>query len=259
MSLFFGLKVRAPWPESWPKGRVIDEGDRHCTLAFLRVETKEALSQGWEKRAVPPFKEAPYGWFNRSVLLPPASPRVVAWEVCWNCPKLYLYRQELVHWLLEKGLCRDQHEWLPHVSLVRKKVEWEAWQRAFRMLPLFAESVDLFKSLGHSQYQSVWSFPFVPPFVEVEHTADLAFDITGSSIEQLYQHALLALAFKASISLSHKRLAVKVESLDDIVIALNDIIQETDLLRGCPLKGVSFHGKIEKLEERLKWEMIVDV
>ena len=50
------------------------------------------------------------------------------------------------------------------------------------------------------------------------------------------------------------------ETLDDVVIALNERIARMDSEVGCPLKAVSFHGEIEVLSPSLlQWEMIVDV
>lgn len=49
------------------------------------------------------------------------------------------------------------------------------------------------------------------------------------------------------------------ESIEDIVIDLNELVTEADQKWGCPFKAVSFHGNIQENEELPYWKMIVDV
>ena len=40
---------------------------------------------------------------------------------------------------------------------------------------------------------------------------------------------------------------------------LNNLVMAVDQDIGSPIKAVSFHGEIEKKENYLQWEMIIDV
>jgi RNA 2',3'-cyclic 3'-phosphodiesterase len=109
------------------------------------------------------------------------------------------------------------------------------------------------------EYQSLWEIPLLSPFEEFEHTADIAFLVRGTTPQELHRNAQLALAFKFPkiLPFFSKRLQ---DTLDEIIIALNEMVGKADAECGCPFKAVSFHGQIKAEEENLlHWEMIVDV
>jgi len=257
--LFFALKTEAPWPDSWPEGRVIDEEFRHDTLAFLKSTSFEDLKRILPTFPKPPSQVAPSGRFVSCKLLPEKTPRVVAFEVDWLEKAILDFREEIAGWLKSGGISIDPRPWLSHVTVCRTPFEQDPWIEAFHPLPLYSSSIHLYESLGYSKYKSLWNLDFHPPFTEIEHTADLAFCIYGRDIWQIYVNAFTALCFEAP-ELTPYFVEQGVNSVVEIVMLLNDAVHELDRHIGCPFKAVSFHGEIRELEPNLfKWEMIVDV
>lgn len=261
--VFFGFGVEAPWPESFPKGRVIRSEDRHATIAFLGNVPAERLLEIMDGCPLFPFKVGPVGVFSKCLFLPKESkPNVAAWEVEWINYEADIdgYRYVFIEWLKAQGydLDKEKREWLAHVTLSRQPLDRYAWRENFQKLPLFVHSFNLYESLGHSIYRVIWSKPLMAPFEEIEHTADIAFIIRGTSILDLYIHAQIALAFKCPSLLSFMNIN-PVKSLDDIIMSLNNIISEIDKMIGCSFKAISFHGNIKTVDSILTWEMIVDV
>lgn len=261
--LFFALEVMAPWPKPLPAGRRLDEGHRHMTVAFLGHTDYARLQPLLTEIPAPPFKVGYVGIFDECLFLPERHPRVVAWHVHWLEGKeaLSQYQKQLIAWLQEKEFNPDaRKEFLPHVTLARAPFNPHPWRKAFKTLPMMTAGLHLYESVGGLKYQPIWSFPLLPPFVEIEHTADLAFQIYGENLEQLQLHALMALAFRCPALLDKLAEIPHAESLDDLIIHLNDCVTRLDARRGCPFKAVSFHGEVEKIGETvLRWEMIVDV
>jgi len=99
----------------------------------------------------------------------------------------------------------------------------------------------------------------MPAFTELDHTADIAFRIFGESLEEIYLHAFAALSFKFIEFLTFLRPAEGIDSIDEIVIRLNESIAYADQAFRCPYKAVSFHGGVVQDENILHWDMIVDV
>ncbi len=145
------------------------------------------------------------------------------------------------------------------MTIARSPFDVQGWKDDFQPLPCFAKAIHLYESLGSSNYQSLYEYPLLPPFVEIPHMADIAFHIFGKDLQELYYNAFTAIAFK------HPRLIAylqkqPVASLDEIIIALNRVISITDQNEGCSLKAVSFHGEIQPFQNNLlQWEMIVDI
>ena len=145
------------------------------------------------------------------------------------------------------------------MTLARKPFSFSVWKKAFSYLPCYISSLDLYESLGHSSYQSLWKKEFLPPFIEIPHTADIAYQIHGESFPELLLHAQIALSFRFPF-LTEFIASKEVKNLDEVVMALNDLVCEVDKTRGCPFKAVSFHGNLIKLPLGvLQWEMFVDV
>jgi 2'-5' RNA ligase len=263
--LFFGLGVLAPWPEHLPAGRIIEEKDRHSTLAFLGQADYQKIVEILPLFPEPPFKMALSGVLDQCLFLPRSRyPRVVAWHVKWlnEENELIKYQENLIEFLQSHDLKPDvKRIFLPHVTLARPPFRQDEWKHAFQKLPCMTNGIHLYESLGHSQYQIIWTYPLSLPFEEFEHTADIAFHIRGENLEQISQHAFLALAFKFPSLLSFMPTTIKeIRDLNDTVILLNDVVGLADAAFGCPFKAVSFHGDLKQEEDHtLHWEMIVDV
>lgn len=256
--LFFGLEIEAPWPTAWPAGRLVQQ--RHLTLAFLGSQSLARLLQILSDVPRPPFQIGPCGWFDYPLFLPKRAPRTAGWHIHWFSTQLFEFQSQLARWLSTQQLLSEASRFLPHVTLCRNPVKQEDWEAFFRPLPCFAGPLHLYESLGNSHYRSLWSFHLLPPFEEIEHTADIAFHIRGQDLSNLYQNACTALAFKDPSLLTHWREEAPFHSLEDVVIAMNRMIGRWDQTTGCPFKAVSFHGQIESLRcGLLQWEMIVDI
>lgn len=262
MRLFLGLEVHAPWPEVLPRGRVLAPEARHITLAFLgETDEKKLLSLADQM----PRPHRPLGWsgqFGQVDFFPKRHPHVVAWTMQWSVheEELYRYQQALLEWLIARQIPhRDAHAFNPHVTLCRSPFDQEAWKQAFAPLPFYTSHLHVYESLGNSTYKPIWTYPIHPPFIEIEHTADIAFHIFGQSIEELYRHALLALSFKAPSFLNESLPPFPIEGIDPIIKGLNWQIATLDQKEAIPFKAVSYHGEIEQIGNFLRWEMIVDV
>lgn len=260
--LFFALQASAPWPSELPAGRFLEEDQRHLTLAFLGETDFDALSAVLAEFPRPAFKVGFAGQADRLLFLPERHPRCVAWHVKWLEPAepLIQFRTRLLEWLRQhKFAFREHPEFLPHMTLCRMPFNEEQWKKSFVKLPVMCHHIHLYESLGHSKYQPLWSYPLLPPFQEIEHTADLAFKVYGENLNQLQVHALTALAFKCPDLLNHTHTLTMPQNVDEIIIVLNQIISEIDTTVGCPFKALSFSGEIKEEREILSWEMIVDV
>lgn len=261
--LFFGLEIKAPWPSLLPTGRLLTESNRHLTLAFLGETDFEQLKTILPTIPHPSFNLGFGGFFDHCLILPPKHPTVVAWHIKWleEVDSLLNFRHQLVTWLQEHqfSIAHANRDFLPHVTLCRHPFKQEEWKQAFTPLPLFISHFHLYQSLGNSQYQSIWHIPISPPFEEIEHTADIAFHINGYSFKQLHQHAQLALAFHYPLLLNYLSPVKEEETIEEIVMALNEMIALVDTEIGCPFKAISFHDTITQEQNLLTWEMIVDV
>ena len=68
--LFLALEVEAPWPSTYPSGRLIDETMRHITLAFLGNVSPEPLMEHLDELPHPSFQIGPAGRFEKMLFLP---------------------------------------------------------------------------------------------------------------------------------------------------------------------------------------------
>lgn len=260
--LFFGLEILSPWAHELPKGRCLEESNRHLTLAFLGQTDYSGLEKHLDSFPKPP--EIGFaGRFDRCLFLPEKNPHVIAWHVQWQEQASFLtrFQQQLNAWLKESGFfpANSHREFLPHVTICRQPFAQKEWKEQFRPLPLITGNIHLYESLGNLHYQPCWTYPITLPFEEIEHTADIAFLIHGISFQQLHSHAQIALAFKFPNILPYLSTPKENILLEDIVIDLNNSISRADQEIGSPLKAVSFHDKLTKKDNILTWEMIVDV
>jgi len=260
--LFFGVEAHAPWPEKLPVGRLLDEEHRHFTLAFLGNIEYKTLREHLKDFPAIPMKTGSVGIFDSCLMLPMRHPNVVAWHAHWldSHSALESFQKILSNWLSEAHYSMENREWLPHLTVCRKPFDPHAWKKSFVSLPFYTGSIHLYESKGNLTYTPLWSHYIRPPFEEIEHTADIAFNIYAENIQQLYHHAFMALAFKHLDFLRFFIQEPSLNTLDDIIIVLNEIVGRADCEGGCPMKAVSFHGDINFLEDStLQWEMIIDV
>jgi len=262
--LFFGAEVDAPWSEESFGGRVIDERSRHLTLAFLGELLFTEIEKIVDTFPVPSFKVGIVGESNRLLLLPKNSPRAIAYLVDWVEQKALLedFQKNLIQWLAFHHLpIQKQTTLLSHITFARAPFKGDLTKMTLSQpIPFTLQAIHLYESVGNLHYQPVWSYPLIPPFEELEHIADIAFRIYAEKNSQLHLHAQYALAFKFPSLLPFVFLDSLKEDLDEIIIALNQLVTKADQLIGSPLKAVSFHGSIERNDMGiLQWEMIVDV
>lgn len=259
--LFFGFEIFAPWPLKMPSGKIIDPIHRHLTVAFLGECNYAHVQQLLKNIPLPDFKVGMVGILDHLVFLPRKHPHVVSYYPQLENPEpLIQYQGKLVEFL-RANQCQieDKREFLPHISVCRSPFSEREWRKAFERLPFFMGHLNLYESLGHSTYNSLWSHKLFFPFEEYEHTADIAFKIRGENLFAIFKHALWALAFKHPSLIQYENLQ-NFETLDDVIRGLNQIVGEEDAKRGCPFKAISYHGELVRdSNEILEWEMIVDV
>jgi RNA 2',3'-cyclic 3'-phosphodiesterase len=259
--LFFGAHTEAPWPNDYPSARMISEETRHLTLAFLGQDSFSKLQQLLPSVPRPSFAIGPVGIAKQLIFLPQEKSRVVAASVDWldASAKLNVYQKALADWLQSNGYPLDKRSFFPHITIARAPFDKKQWKVHFTPLPFFVKAIHLYQSLGNLQYRSLWESPLLPPFEELEHTADIAFQIRGDNIRELHLHAQLALAFKFP-QLTDFFTSNLQDSLEEMIISLNEMVAIADAEFGCPFKAVSFHGMIKSdAHNILHWEMIVDV
>lgn len=249
--LFLALDIRAPWPIPFPPGKVVKEEARHITVAFLGMREEVP---GIEGCPPPPFRVGRGGFFDRPLFLPQHHPRLVAWRAAWLEEGIAGYLEQLRDW---SGVV-EEREFLPHLTLCRRGFRIQEWRERFYPLPLMITGLHLYESLGSSNYLPLWGWDLLPPFEEIEHTADIAYRVRGESLAEVERHAQLALAFHFPPILPFLQVG-EPRGVEELVARLNQLICRVDGEIGAPFKAVSFHGEIEEREGILEWEMIVDV
>ncbi len=161
---------------------------------------------------------------------------------------------------MEQKLPVDERALHPHITIARAPFDRNAWEESFSPFPFFIKAIHLYQSLGNLTYESLWSLPLLTPFEEFEHTADIAFLIQGEEMQELHLNAQLALAWKFPPMLPYLFKPAFKNSLNEVIIDLNERVSEADMRIGTPFKAVSFHGEVKKNAQNiLQWEMIVDV
>lgn len=260
--LFFGMSVEAPWPNLFPEGRLIQEKYRHITLAFLGETNFPKIQNSLSAFPLPNFKVGFAAKFDQCLFLPPKHPHAVAWHLSWleENPPLLIFYNQLISWLKNEHFFPDKIDrFTPHVTLCRAPFDKKGWEKEFHPLPLIIQDIHLYESAGNLQYHPVWSYPLLPPFEEIDHTADLAYLVRGSSIDQLYRHALAALAFYFPPIIHFFRLEKMPLQVEEAISLLNKVISDADQEIGSPFKAVCYHHNLTREEEIYNWEMIIDV
>jgi len=149
---------------------------------------------------------------------------------------------------------------LPHVTVCRNEFKMDEWEKSFEPFAFYVKSFNLFESLGSSEYKTLWKKEFLKPFDEIEHTADIAFNIRGEDFSGLLYNAFIALSFKERIFLNYYKELKNVSNIDDVIINLNELVTKAEIDGiHMPFKAISFHSDIKREDDILSWEMIVDV
>ena len=253
--LFFAAELTAAWPQPLPPGRILDEENRHMTLVFLGSTSPSKLLE--KTIPLPPFHIGPAGYSTKWIFLPSEQEaRVVAAETASLGPLLE-YQKLLAQWI--KTEAHDSRPFFPHITLARGPLDVEAWKKIPCEIPFYVRSISLMESLGHSHYQHLWRHPLLPPFAEIEHTADIAFLIRGLDFYDLFFHAQIALAFKFPALVAYFSKETNFPSLDTVIAALNGVVARADLDIGSPFKAISYHDEMAYHSNHLEWKMIVDV
>lgn len=260
--LFFGFEVDAQWPQDLPKGRILDERHRHMTAAFLGNIDYDLFLKILPSIPKPSMRVGLAAQLDACLFLPEHHPRVVAWHVKWidDGSPLLSYQKSLVKWLKSNQYHVDDREFLPHVTLCRSPFYPREWKKGFSPLPCGITNLHLYESTGHLQYIPLWTYSIQSPFEEIEHTADIAFNIYGENIKQLHTHSQIALATRFPPLLRYLSKDIDVKSIAEIVADLNSTIARADTEIGCPLKAVSYHEDVQMDQNQVvRWEMIIDV
>jgi RNA 2',3'-cyclic 3'-phosphodiesterase len=166
--LFFGLEVRAPWPGTFPQGRIIPEDGRHMTLAFLGNVAYSPLAKILEEVPKPPFEVGVMGSFEKTLFLPTSRPHVVSWKAQWDKDdeeKILTYQKEIYRWLKGYGYILDEREFLPHVTIARKPFVVREWEAFFVQRPFFVSNLHLYETTGRLSYEPIWTWPVRAPSV----------------------------------------------------------------------------------------------
>jgi len=261
---FFGFEVETIWPNIFEEKKIIKEKNRHITLLFLGENNLKDVEKLLNDLPLLNEQIAPVGFFDECLFLPEKSPRLVAYRVNFlnKKSKIQNYQKNLFEFFQTKKIfIKHNHKnFLPHITICRNNFDIKKWEESFQQFPLYLKSFNLFESLGDCNYQTLWKKSFLKPFDEIEHTADIAFIIKGNNFSDLLYNSFIALSFKVFNFLHYFKNLKDVSSIDDVIINLNELITKAEIDgEHLPFKAVSFHSNIEKKDDILNWEMIVDV
>jgi 2'-5' RNA ligase len=138
-----------------PKGRIIEEKDRHLTLVFLGDVSYEKTLELWENIPLPSWKSTPVGSFDSVLFLPnEKKSNVVCWHpVFSDCEaEIFSYQELFAEYWRSHGYEIDTRPFLPHCTLARQPFTAEKWKGEFRELPFSLPSLQLYESLGGLKY-----------------------------------------------------------------------------------------------------------
>ncbi len=261
--VFFGFEIEVFWIELPKEKKIISENNRHITLLFLGKNDVNEINKYLNELPSCNFEIGPVGYFNKCLFLPPKHPRLIAYQADFFEKNKFIrdFQKKLFDFFKKKNfLVKQNNNFLPHVTICRNDFDKQVWKNSFKFLPLFIKSFNFYESLGSSEYKTLWKKDFIEPFEEIKHTADIAFIVKGKNYTDLLFNSFIALSFKSLDFLLYYKELKEVNSIDDVIINLNDIVTKAEI-DGLyiPFKAISFHANIEKKDDILNWEMIVDV
>jgi len=254
--LFVAFAIEAPWPENLPLARSLNREDRHLTIAFLGNTHREQTLDAFKNLPLPLLSLGLACYFDAPLFLPDDSPNVVSWHVELPHEEEFHQYVNAVHAHLNTP---QEKKWLPHVTLGRRPFNKNLWAESFYPIPMVASKICLYESLGNLRYAVLATHDLVPPIEIIEHTADIAFLLRGLTMNDLFHHALVALAFEDPNFCRFRHESQKITTIDDIIFQLGHYLTSLDSKEGSPFKGVSLHGHLKEKHGLLEWEMIVDV
>ena len=249
--LFFGLEPILPSLDL-PKGRLLQEKDRHLTLVFLGNKEQTKVLDYLQKHFTNPFSFSPLARSDSLVFLS----SVAALNIHFLTQKDPLI--ELKNTVSQAFNIEDPREWISHITLCREPMEKRSWEEYNLDIPCLFKAFHLYESLGHSSYKPLWSSPIPPVYRQLPHTADYAFEIYGFDFTGLFIHACYAISLEFPLLFSMMQ-PFECNSLDDVIDRLNAWISRVDIEKGSPIKAVSHHAKLNHHQGKLIWEMILDV
>jgi len=259
--LFIGASVVAVWPDKFLSNEIIKEENRHFTILFFGGQDQDAknILMNFPK---PESILSPTGVFSNYVGLPKRSPHLVAMEgKIITGMNIEDYRNNISRWseMQKIDFKKPKRPFYPHLTICRKHPDIFKWESSKIKIPFYIDGINLYQSLGKSEYERLKTYPLVPAFEQIHHTADIAFLIRGESLQSIFINAQIALAFTYPDILDFLKTDVEISSQDQIVMKLNKVISNIDIEVGCPFKAVSFHGSFTQQLGYTQWEMIVDV
>ncbi|NGX28683.1 MAG: RNA 2',3'-cyclic phosphodiesterase [Candidatus Anoxychlamydiales bacterium] len=263
--IFFGFEIETLWQDIPKEKKVIEEKNRHITLLFLGENNLSDVEKYLKDLPILDEKIAPVGFFDKCLFLPEKRPRLVAYRVDFLNKKSQIekFQNQLFEFFQNKKfeIKHNHNFFLPHVTICRNNFDINKWKDSFIKTPLYLKSFNLFESLGGSVYKTLWKKIFVQkPFLEIPHTADIAYLIKGANFSDLLYNSFIALSFKCLSFLNYFKELKDVKTIDDVIINLNEVITKAEIAgEHLPFKAVCFHADIIKKDDIFIWEMIVDV
>lgn len=195
--VFLALGVEAAWPKE-PPGRPVPQASRHVTLKFIGAMNEKDEMSLIESLSHLPRSLGFAGMVEKVFFLPERDPRVAAYHVMvGNKPRLNRFKEGLLGTLN----LTDTSPWLSHTTAARAPFSKHDWEAFFSPFPCVMSTLHLYQSFPDLDYRPLATYHLHPPFEEIPHEADFAYLIRGETIEELYFHALYALAFQYPVLL----------------------------------------------------------
>ncbi|NGX56578.1 MAG: RNA 2',3'-cyclic phosphodiesterase [Candidatus Anoxychlamydiales bacterium] len=261
--LFFAFEIETIWIDNFKNASVVDKKNRHLTLLFLGENDLNEIKKQLDLMPKLNLLLGSCGYFDKPFFLPKNNSRVAAYNAIFleDNAKIENYQKNLYSFFLKEEFnLKNEKDFLPHITILRKDFEKKEFEKQFKQTPFYLKSFNLYESLFHSNYKALWKMDYLAPFIELKHTADIAFEVRGKDFDSLLLHSFIALCFKEFKLLKYKKNLKKVSSIDDIIIDLNEILtlMEIDGYQAS-FKAISFNQKNWVKDNIIYWEMVIDV
>jgi 2'-5' RNA ligase len=262
-NFFFAFELETIWEDDFKDLKVIDKKNRHLTLLFLGENNFNEIKKYLDQMSNLNIQIGSVGYFEKVIFLPENNPRAAAYKANFLNDELKIknYQKELISFFKNKEInLKKEKDFLPHVTISRDKFDKKELKNKFIKAPFYIKSFNLYESLFSSNYKSLWKKEYLAPFKEIEHTADIAFEVVGIDCNQLLLNAFTAICFKEFKMLDYINLLKKVSSIDEIIINLNEILTQMEI-DGYQafFKAISLNQKTYKKNNLIFWEMVIDV